>query len=353
MSLTNSILTNAKKHDKYSEIIKEEEEKFFADKLDEFSKDIDDLTRDKTKSAADIKKWYDEYGKNKACLDDELDTEKNPTNASKSKRYERNLTIFAGGGLAFVAVLLIMSAVCASTNQCNGTNIPLEILQSQFMIVLVGTIIAPVIVRVMKEKYDIQIEESQITMIMQDAISTVKMYAKEANKMRQPNGQLLESDQKQLRDLAFTAIKTNYTLEKYQSVVSNVGVQIFDKAIENAVKQDKLERLPLEKKQILEIFKQSIDALPQIVEWQKLEPKVKEQFIDGHIRKLLTNVGVDGWAYKILEEYFDAEVNKRLVAAALADKDTILKNLNTDENRYLKYTSLVVNAVSESMAKKS
>ena len=220
------------------------------------------------------------------------------------------------------------------------------------MIVLVGTVIAPVIVRVLKEKYDIQIEESQISMIMQDAISTVKMYSKEANKMRQSNGQLSEQAQKSLRDLAFTSIKTNYTWDKYNSIISNVGVQIFDKAIENAVKQDKLERLPLEKKQILDIFKQSIDALPQIIEWQKLDSEVKVQFIDGHIRQLLTNVGVDGWAYKTLAAYFDAEINERLVAAALVDKDTVIKKLD-EKNRYLKYTSLIVNSVSASIAKKS
>ena len=353
MSIRNPVLTNAKNHSKYSEIItSEEEEKIFSEKLNEFSNDVDDIKKDKETAAKNIEKWYNEYGKDKACLDDELKTDKKPENTSKPKRYEQNLVIFAGGGLAFVAALLIMSAVCASGDQCNGNNIPLQILESQFMIVLVGTIIAPVVVRVMKEKYDIQIEESQVAMIMQDAISTVKMYSKEANKMRDSNGVLSADDQKDLRNIAFTAIKTNYSWDKYRSVVSNVGVQIFDKAIESAVKKDQLERLPLEKKQILEIFKQGIDALPEIVEWQKLDPKVKEQFINGHIRKLMTNVGVDGWAYKTLEEYFDAEVNERLVAAALADKDTILKKLET-ENRHLKYTSIIVDAVTDSMGKKT
>lgn len=367
MSAPNPIISNAKKKIDYKKIIKtEDEEKFLEEKLNEFSHEINEINEDKRKAAENIQKWYDEFdGEGKSDLDKELNKPANE-NASKTKHYERNITIFAGGGLAFIAVLLILSAACASTNMCvatitetvdgiekistKQTNLPLDILQSQFMIVLVGTVIAPVIVRVMKEKYDIQIEESQISMIMQDAISTVKMYSKEANKLRQSNGHLFESDQKKLRDLAFTSMKTNYTWEKYNSIISNVGVQIFDKAIESAVKQGKLERLPLEKNQILEIFKQSIDALPQIVEWQKLDPKIKEQFIEGHISKLLTNVGIDGWAHKTLGEYFDVEVNKRLVAAAIADKDTILKKLDS-ENRYLKYTTIIVDSISESISK--
>jgi hypothetical protein len=90
--------------------------------------------------------------------------------------------------------------------------------------------------------------------------------------------------------------------------------------------------------------------LPQIVEWQKLDDGVKEQFIKGHIRRLLSNVGIDGWAYKALEGYFDVETNKRLVAAALADKNTILDKMDS-ENRHLKYTSIIVNSIGESITK--
>ena len=103
------------------------------------------------------------------------------------------------------------------------------------------------------------------------------------------------------------------------------------------------------KQQILEVFKQSIDALPQIVEWQKLDPSIEELFIEGHIRTLLANVGVEGWARKTLDQYFDAEVNQRLLSAAIADQKTILSKL--DDNRYLKYTSIIVNSVTDSITK--
>ena len=144
-SISNSILSNAKNRSDYASYIKnQEEENFFAKKLDEFSKDIEKINDDKRKAEENVKKWYDEYDdEGKGDLDKELN--KPPkNNASKPKRYERNITIFAGGGLAFVAVLLILSATCASTNMCvvtltekidgvdqtssKQTNLPLDIL---------------------------------------------------------------------------------------------------------------------------------------------------------------------------------------------------------------------------------
>lgn len=363
-----NLIDKIRNRDDYGIFFKNEmEETYFKNKLKEFSVNISGLESEKKDAEKNIEKWLNEIPENeKSDLDEEL-KKSSDQNASKQKHYDRNITIFAGGGLSFIAILLIFSTVCASTNFCvvevteeidgvyqtnkKQTNLPLQILESQFMIVLVGTVIAPVIVRVLKEKYDLQVEVSQISMIMQDAISTVKMYSKEANKLRDDQGKLSESAKQNLRNLAFSSLKSNYTAKKYASLISNVGVQVFDKAIENAVQQGKLERLPLEKEQILAIFKQSIDALPQIVEWQNLDPSIKEQFIKGHIRKLLSNVGIEGWAHRSLEEYFDAEVNQRLLAAALADKKTILDKLD-DQNRYLKYTSIVVDAVSDSLAHK-
>lgn len=81
------------------------------------------------------------------------------------------------------------------------------------------------------------------------------------------------------------------------------------------------------------------------MEWQKLDDQAKTTFIDGNIRKLLQNTGVNGWSYKALENIFDAEVSKRLVNAALLEKDNLLQQFNSDP--YLRYTSTVIDALLE------
>lgn len=98
------------------------------------------------------------------------------------------------------------------------------------------------------------------------------------------------------------------------------------------------------------MIKQSIDATPAIVEWQKLDEKAKNIFIDGNIRKLLQNTGINGGSYKVLENIFDAEANKRLVNAALIGKDSIIEQLDA-QDPYLKYTSTVIDAVLERESK--
>ncbi len=212
--------------------------------------------------------------------------------------------------------------------------------------ILISTFVAPVATRVIKEKFDIDVTEKQISMLMQDGIKSVTMFVKEADKLRDVNGHIPRKYQKTLRDKVFTALRENYDVVKYKEITANVGGQIFEKVIESAVASGKLEKFPLEKKQVEELIKQSIDATPAIVEWQKLDEKTKNIFIDGNIRKLLQNTGINGWSYKALENIFDAETNKRLVNVALFGKDTIIEKLDS-QDPYLKYTSTVIDAILE------
>jgi len=221
-----------------------------------------------------------------------------------------------------------------------------EVLESNIMYVLIITIIAPVVAKTLKEKYDINIEEKQISMIIADGIKSTSMYTKEADKLRNHEGKIPRKYQEALRAKAFKSIKKNYSLDKYKELISSVGSQVFDKAIENAVASGKIKKFPLEKKQVEELIKQSIDAAPGIIEWQKLDDKAKITFIDGNIRKLLKNTGINGWSYKALENIFDVETNKRLVGAALIVKDNVLKEINS-KNPYLKYTSTAIDAILE------
>jgi len=221
-----------------------------------------------------------------------------------------------------------------------------EMLKSEVILILISTFVAPVATRVIKEKFDIDVTEKQINMIMEDGIKSVTMYAKEADKLRDSNGHIPRKYQKTLRDKAFTSLKANYTKEKYADVVSSVGSQIFEKAIESAVSSGRLEKFPLEKKQVEELIKQSIDAAPGIVEWQKLDEEVKMTFIDGNIRKLLQNTGINGWSYKSLENVFDSEVSKRLVNIILLQKDKILQEFD-HKDPYLRYTSTAMDALLE------
>jgi hypothetical protein len=48
--------------------------------------------------------------------------------------------------------------------------------------------------------------------------------------------------------------------------------------------------------------------------------------LDGHVRRLLANVKLEGGGYNQLSEMFDAEISKRLVAAAaVANEKSLLK----------------------------
>ena len=92
------------------------------------------------------------------------------------------------------------------------------------------------------------------------------------------------------------------------------------------------------------IFTEAMQSLKPLKDIEKLRAKIT--FIDGNIRKLLKNTGINGWSYKALENIFDVETNKRLVGAALIVKDKVLNEINS-KNPYLKYTSTAVDAILE------
>ena len=338
----------------------------FRKKLSNFFQDKSELDEIKETTRKEVGRWqkeimgelgiqYDEKAPTRDLMTDEAAKGKKP---SKKKNISALSYCLAMGGIAFLAILVILSGVCASTDYClkkdpnDGkwfvNNIPLEILQSQLMVVFVATIIGPVFAQILREKYNIQIQESQITMIMQDAVNAVKMYSKESGRLRDPKtGKISEDDQRKLRNLAFASLKSSYDQKEYRELIANVGSQVFERAIEKAVEGNKLERLPLEKKQVEEIIKQAIDATPAIIKWQSLDDNVKTVFIDGHVRRLLANIGVEGWTYKMLESVFDSETNKRILAASIAEKNNLLSGDIKDPN--LKYTSIALSAAIDSL----
>ena len=339
-----------------------------------FKKVISDAKKNQLEVKAEKKILEKKY--DNAQMKFEIDTElvKKGAQAVK-KNFPQYMNAIAGGSIGIILGLVVMSLLCVGCSyevilredagQAEpGTNKVLEndeaerktetilknpateVLESEIIMILISTFVAPVATRVIKEKFDIDVTEKQISMVMQDGIKSVTMFAKEADKLRDTNGHIPRKYQKTLRDKAFTALRENYDGAKYKEITANVGGQIFEKAIESAVASGKLEKFPLEKKQVEELIKQSIDAAPAIVEWQKLDEKTKNIFIDGNIRKLLQNTGVNGWSYKALENIFDAETNKRLVSVALFGKDAIIEKLDS-QDPYLKYTSTVIDAVLE------
>lgn len=293
-----------------------------------------------------IEKKYDEFE-----ITDDIDKEKEKKDQAKKKTYARNMNLMAGFGLGAIIFLMFQSVFCWGycPVDAEGNNQYAKILESNVMLVLVSTIISPIAARILKDKFDIDIEAKQIAMIMSDGIKSVTMYAKEADRLRDENGHIPRKYQKVLRNKAFKVIKENYGQDKYKDLVANVGAQVFEKAIEGAVAKGKLERFPLEKEQVEAIIKQSIDAVPQIVKWKDLDKEVKLSFIDGNVRKLLQNVSGEGWAYRKLENVFDSEVSKRLLAAAIADKEGLLIELDPDDP--LRYVNTTADAVFTTLAK--
>ena len=269
--------------------------------------------------------------------------------AEKTK-FSNYMNYIAGTTLGVIGILMILSIGCVEWKICTVDSNPyIQILESNFFMVLVGTVVGPIASKYLKEKYDIQIKSEQIAMITQDAIKTVSMYNKAASELRDDNGQLSEEHKEKLQNLALSSIKDNFGDEKYKELIASLSGQAFKKAIEYAVAQKKIESFPLEQEQVEKIVKQSIDAVPHIIDWQKEEPKVKETFIRGYVKELLQNTGAEGWAYKALEGVFDAETNKRITAAAIADTRKMIKSDEKDPMK--KYTSVIMDAVLESGAK--
>ena len=220
-----------------------------------------------------LEKKYDE-----AQIKFEIDTElvKKGAQAVK-KNFPQYMNVIAGGSIVIIIGLVAMSLLCVGcseevilvedvgqadpeTNKVLKNdqadrrtetilkNPATEVLESEIIMILISTFVAPVATRVIKEKFDIDVTEKQISMVMQDGIKSVTMFAKEADKLRDTNGHIPRKYQKTLRDKAFTALRENYDGAKYREITANVGGQIFEKAIESAVASGKLEKFPLEKK---------------------------------------------------------------------------------------------------------
>lgn len=338
------------------------EEEIISNKKKEYEEDIQYLKGLKEKTEKNIDEWQDEIKKdykretgkeyNKDDPPDMLVEEvESSKKRAKKKQFGGMMTAMVLGGVILIGALMVLAGYCESGNVCNGdANVPLIILQSQLMLVIVAMVIGPAVGKILKEKYGIQIEEGQISMVFNDALNAVKMYSSEANSLRDSNGKLSDANQKKLRNLAFASMKNNFDGKRYTQLVSEVGVQVMEKAIERAAKDEKFERLPFDKKQILDITRQAMNAFPMIVEWKNKDPELKQKFVAGHITRLLTTMGVDGYAYKTLENFVDSEANKRIMAAAIADKNKLLDGLKL-EDPYLKYTSIVLSAVGEILAK--
>jgi len=264
---------------------------------------------------------------------------------AEEKKFSRYMDYIAISTIVVIGLLMVLAITCPLPN-CNtaGFENPFtRILESNFFMVLVATIVGPIVSKFLKEKYDIQIKSEQIAMITQDAIKAVSMYQKSAAQLRDDDGNLPQNYKEKLQDLALNSIYQNFGGERYSNLLSNVGGQVFKKAIEAAVAQKKIESFPLEQNQVEKIINQSIDAVPYIVEWQSKDEKVKEAFIRGYVKDLLQNTGAEGWAYKSLEGIFEAEVNKRITAAAIAETRGLIPANSDDPMK--KYTTIITDAV--------
>jgi len=279
---TDNIISKLDKNNKIINMpIKERE--FFESSMTKFKEN--ELEVKATKKI--IEKKYDDF-EIETDIDDEINTKtkdakEDKNKASKKKNYARNMNLIAIAGLITIAFLMSQSVVCIGivvdedtgkmvVGTClikndiveeDGTmktiqiNPYTQILESNVMLVLVSTIIAPVAARILKDKFDIEVDAKQIAMIMSDGIKSVTMYANEADKLRDENGHIPRKYQKVLRNKAFKVMKDNYSQDKYKDLVANVGAQVFEKAVENAVASGMIERFPLQKQQIEAIMKQA------------------------------------------------------------------------------------------------
>lgn len=292
-----------------------------------------------------IKNELDEINTKKSLKDDE-------NREATEKKFSHYMDYIAVSTIIVIGILMVLAITCPLPN-CNipGFENPFtQILESNFFMVLIGTIVGPIISKFLKEKYDIQIKSEQISMITNDAINAVTLYQKSAAQLRDDDGNIPKQYQEKLQNLALDSIYTNFGAVKYSELISSLGGQVFKKAIEAAVIQNKIAGFPLEQKQVEGIIRQSIDAVPYIVDWQKYDDGIKETFIRGYIENLLQNTGAEGWGYKFLEGIFEAEVNRRITAATIADTRKLIP-VNSDDPME-KYTSIVVDSILISGASK-
>lgn len=107
--------------------------------------------------------------------------------------------------------------------------------------------IASIVIRLFKEKYDIDIEANRAAIIYSDGVKAVNLYQNEADKLRNKEGKILKEYPRK-NGMAFDSIKTNYDLERDKYLSSNVGVQVFEKSIESTAKNNWIYHYLLERK---------------------------------------------------------------------------------------------------------
>ncbi len=301
--------------------------------VDEFKKDME---------AFKTSEYYckaDKLVAEKIIEKKKVDESKNDVEPPKNPWFDFKigLDMIAGGGLIGILVLIVVSVGCVVECQ-DASYAATSIVNSNFMVVLTSTVVAPMVTRVMKEKFDIDIDTSQVSMILKDGVATATKYQKLADQLRDDDGKIPPEHISKLKGLAMVSMKETFEIKKYKGLIASTGGQILDKAIEKAVNDNKLDKKLIEKNQIEELIKQGIDAHTTIVEWKNLDAEVKDAFVQGHIRRLLKNTGIEGIGRTKLENMFDAEVTKRLLQAARLDIEGVTPKLG-ENGKYLKYSS--------------
>lgn len=255
----------------------------------------------------------------------------NPNPDTNSKvNYKNGLTTIAVAGLVAIGILVFLSVGLVGIYP-DVSDAATNILNSEFMIVMTSTVIFPVVTRVFKEKYDVEIKTEQLNMLYKDSMGAVTQYHSLARKLRDENGHISESDKGKLQSLAIQSLKDNISLQNHKELVATAGSEIYARVIEKTLDNEKERKLPIQKKQIEELIKQSITAYPEIIRWSSLDDEMKHTFVEGHLKQLLKTFKITNWGTQTLTTMFDAEVGKRMAQALLLDSKGLTQHLPAED----------------------
>jgi hypothetical protein len=208
----------------------------------------------------------------------------------------------------FIVILLVLSFV---PNEMGDKSF--ELLNSNLVLTLIGAVVVPWFAKAAKDKVGLDISESEVAELLGAVRTAAELTRKEYDKYRDADGRI-GAKGKEAKAYAIENIKSILGQEKYVKIVKRVGFQFIDKAIDEYVSSEWQERYKIEKDLIKELVKDTIDAIPQVKEWDNLSIEKREKLIEEsvtNLEQLLDQVGIQGWGRNVLITYIKGELNRR------------------------------------------
>ena len=218
--------------------------------------------------------------------------------------------IFEWASVAIAVLIVVLLILSFLPTDLGGT--ALEILNSNLLITLIGAVVAPWIAKSAKDKIGLDISNSEIQDLLNGIQKAAQLTRDEYDKKRNDDGSLSEEDKKAAKSIAREHLETILGADKYNKILTKVGDQSIELAINEYVKSEWHNRYPIEKEYVKELVTVAVNMIPKLKDWNDLTKEAQKQIIEeafSNLKVLLGGVGIHGWGKNVLEAFITAELN--------------------------------------------